>query len=163
MPRLSPSAFATASPSAMPDVLDRVMLIDVEIAVGAILEIEPAVPGDELEHVIEEADAGADLVAARPSSVRRQRDLRLGGLAGRLPRAAQDLLQRRQAAARVCSTTPGRDAHAAGAARLARSIADEDAALREGATTRAASSPTRTSTKLRGARPVAEAEPLERS
>ena len=43
------------------DVLDRVVLIDVEIARRpSQLQIEPAVTREQLEHVIEEADAGAD-------------------------------------------------------------------------------------------------------
>ena len=46
------------------DVFDGVVLIDVEIAFGVEFEIEAAVLGEQLQHVIEEADAGGDLVAA---------------------------------------------------------------------------------------------------
>src|SRR5690606_1245160 len=40
------------------DVLDRMVLVDVEVAAAFDLEREPAVLADLLEHVIEEADAG---------------------------------------------------------------------------------------------------------
>ena len=46
------------------DVFHRVMLIDVEIAGGRDLEIEAAMPRDEIEHVIEKADAGPILEPA---------------------------------------------------------------------------------------------------
>ena len=45
-------------------VLDRVMLIDVQVTVALSVEIETAVTREQLQHVIEEADAGADVVAA---------------------------------------------------------------------------------------------------
>src|SRR2546428_10918809 len=44
------------------DIFDGVMLVDVEVAFGFQLEVEAAVPGEQLEHMIEEADAGGDLV-----------------------------------------------------------------------------------------------------
>ena len=46
------------------DVFDGVVLIDVEIAVAFEFEIECAVAGEQLQHVIEEANAGGDLVLA---------------------------------------------------------------------------------------------------
>ena len=46
------------------DVLDGVVLIDVEVAVGLQRQVEAAVPGEQLQHVVEEADAGGDVVAA---------------------------------------------------------------------------------------------------
>ena len=45
------------------------------------LEIEAAVAREQLEHVIEEANARRDLVLARAVDGERQRDLRLGGVA----------------------------------------------------------------------------------
>ena len=45
-------------------VFDGVVLIDVEVAIGIELEIEAAVFGEQFEHVVEEADAGRDFVAA---------------------------------------------------------------------------------------------------
>ena len=42
------------------------MLIHVQIAIGAQLQIEAAVFGEQLQHVVEEADAGRDLVPAAP-------------------------------------------------------------------------------------------------
>src|SRR5262245_10731532 len=46
------------------DIFDRVVLVDVEIALGLQREIEAAVAREQLQHVIEEADAGADVVAS---------------------------------------------------------------------------------------------------
>jgi len=45
-------------------VFDGVVLIDIEIAFGGELEVEAAVFGEELQHVIEEADACSDFLAA---------------------------------------------------------------------------------------------------
>ena len=63
MPRLLPIAFSNRFAERDADVFDGVMLIDVEIAGGLDLQVEAAVPGDQVEHVIEKADAGAVLVA----------------------------------------------------------------------------------------------------
>ena len=46
------------------DVLDRVVLVDVEVAAGEQLEVEAAVEGEERQQVIEEADPGRDARAA---------------------------------------------------------------------------------------------------
>jgi hypothetical protein len=46
------------------DVFDGVVLIDVQIAVALEVEIEGAVAREELEHVIEEANAGGNFIAA---------------------------------------------------------------------------------------------------
>ena len=46
------------------------MLIDVEVAVGLQRQVEAAVTREELQHVVEEADPGADVVAA--AAVERQ-------------------------------------------------------------------------------------------
>ena len=45
------------------EVFDGVMLIDIEITRGADLEIERAVTRHQLEHVVEEADAGTNVVS----------------------------------------------------------------------------------------------------
>ena len=39
------------------DVLDRVVLVDVEVTVGSYLQVEYSVPREEFEHMVEEADA----------------------------------------------------------------------------------------------------------
>ena len=51
------------------------MTIDIKIARGLDLQIEPAVPRHQVQHVIEKADAGGILVLA--FAVERQRDLNL--------------------------------------------------------------------------------------
>ena len=81
------------------------MLIDVEISVGVDPQIERAVACDELEHVIEEADAGADAVAPLPLESEAHDDPRLPrppidyGAAHRT--SSITAMQRR-----VCSTMP---------------------------------------------------------
>ena len=64
MPLRSPSAFEHRLAERDADVLDGVVLIDVEIARRLQRQVEAAVPREQLEHVVEEADAGADVVAA---------------------------------------------------------------------------------------------------
>src|SRR5258705_4320540 len=46
------------------DVLDRVMPVDLQVAGRQHLQVEAAVPGQLVEHVIEEREAGADLRGA---------------------------------------------------------------------------------------------------
>lgn len=45
-----------------PGVLDRVMSVHVEVAVSFEREVEAAMTGDQLQHVVEEPDAGADAI-----------------------------------------------------------------------------------------------------
>jgi hypothetical protein len=53
-------------------ILDRVVLVHVDVAAGQDLEVEPAVESELREQVVEEADAGRD---ARPAlTVERERD-----------------------------------------------------------------------------------------
>ncbi len=61
MPRLSPRACLQCLAECERAVLDRVMLVDVQIALAGELQREAAVLGDLLEHVIEEAEAGLDV------------------------------------------------------------------------------------------------------
>src|SRR5579863_248004 len=57
------------------------MLIDIEVSVAFEREIEGAVAREELQHVIEEADTGCDLVSALAFDGETDRDARLGGVA----------------------------------------------------------------------------------
>src|SRR5690606_15916521 len=63
------------------DVLDRVMLVDVEIAAALDLEREAAVLAELLEHVIEKADAGLCDGLGLAVEVDLDADVRLAGLA----------------------------------------------------------------------------------
>ena len=87
------------------EILDGVMLIDVEIAARVDRQVERAVPREQLQHVIEKADAGAHVVPALAVERERQRDLRL-----RRPsidyRAAHRTSSITAMARRVCSTMP---------------------------------------------------------
>ena len=62
-------------------VFHGVVLVHVEIAIGVELQVEAAVLGEELQHVIQEADAGGDLVAAAAFDFERAADSRLLGVA----------------------------------------------------------------------------------
>ena len=63
-----------------PEVFDGVVLIDVEVAGGGDRQVERAVAREQLQHVVEEPDAGADVVAAATVERQFEMDLRLGGL-----------------------------------------------------------------------------------
>ena len=104
MPRRVPTAFETASPNAMPR-SSTVVLIDVEIAVGVDPEIERPVARDELEHVIEKPDAGADGVSPPAFEAEAHRDprfLRPSIDYGAAHRTSSIAAMKR----RVCSTMP---------------------------------------------------------
>ena len=47
-----------------PDVLDRVVGTGLEVAPGMDVEVEAAMAGEQVEHVVEEADAGVALAGA---------------------------------------------------------------------------------------------------
>ena len=63
-------------------ILDRVVIVDMQITLCAHRHVDQRVAGQLVEHVIEEADAG--LVVINPGAVEidGDRDLGLGGLAG---------------------------------------------------------------------------------
>jgi hypothetical protein len=82
-----------------------VVLVDVEIAFRVDLQIERAVTREELEHVIQEPDAGRDRVAAASLERQRHPDLRLGCLA--IDHAAShNISSMASRQRRVCSTMP---------------------------------------------------------
>ena len=57
MPLRFPSALRHGFTQRDADVLDGVVLVDVEIAAGVHVQIEAAMPRDQIEHVIEKTDA----------------------------------------------------------------------------------------------------------
>ena len=67
-------------PECQTHVLDRVMLVDIEIAARLHAEIEEAVAREDVEHVVEERDAGIDLGLAATVDVQLDGDV---GLLGR--------------------------------------------------------------------------------
>jgi hypothetical protein len=107
------------------EILDGVMLIDVEIAARVDRQVERAVAREQLQHVVEKADAGPHLIPALAVQAERQRDLRLGRRRSITARRT-DLLHHRDGALRVLDDA-GRDAERSGAARLGRAIAQVDA------------------------------------
>ena len=80
MPLRSPRAWEKKLADHDAGVFDGVVLIDIEIAFGCELEIEAAVFGEELQHVIEEADAGRNLVASAAFDAEFAADLRFFGV-----------------------------------------------------------------------------------
>jgi hypothetical protein len=60
-------------------VFDSVMLIDIKVAGGMQREIETAVLGEQLKHMVEEADAGAHVIAAFTFDLEGAADLRFFG------------------------------------------------------------------------------------
>ena len=70
-------------------VLDRVVLVDLEVAARQQLEVEPAVEGEQRQQVVEEADAGLDSRAAAAVELERDAQRRLGRRADDQRRAAR--------------------------------------------------------------------------
>src|SRR5256885_1106854 len=81
------------------------MLVDIEISRCVDAQIERAVPRDELQHVVEKANAGAHAVATAALERQPQRNLRLAGAAIDY-RAAHSTSSITATARLVCSTTP---------------------------------------------------------
>ena len=105
MPRLSPSALAHGLAERDADVLDGVMRVHVEIACGRNRQVESAVTREELEHVVEEADAGA---RRRIGRGRRGRSPAGSAFRWFVDQRARDarMSSRAASASVVCSTTP---------------------------------------------------------
>lgn len=61
-------------------VLDRVMMIDVQVPLRLDREVHQRVLGEQRQHVIEEADSGVDLSLAGAVEIKRQVDGGFGGL-----------------------------------------------------------------------------------
>ncbi len=72
------------------DVFDRVVAVDVQIAVARDVEVDQPVAGDLVEHVVEEADAGGKLGSPRAVKVQGHTDLRLVGVADYVGSAVHD-------------------------------------------------------------------------
>src|SRR3546814_11502837 len=60
------------------------MRIDLEIALAAKHHRKPAMDGDLVQHMVEEADAGVDAALPRPIEIHRQSGARLPGVADEL-------------------------------------------------------------------------------
>src|SRR5260370_8936801 len=72
------------------DVLDRVMLVNIEVAAGAHVEIKRAVACNQLEHVVEETDSCGDARPSAPIQIEVQPAVGFVGLAMNLNSAWHD-------------------------------------------------------------------------
>jgi hypothetical protein len=70
------------------DVFDGMVLVNVKVPFGGDGEIEGPVASDQIEHVIEETDAGGDLGLTAAVETEADADIGLGGLAMDCGRAA---------------------------------------------------------------------------
>ena len=68
-------------PERDPDVLGGVVMVDMEIAVRLHRDVDARMPGQQIEHVVEEADPGRNPGHARAIEVYRNLDVGLLGLA----------------------------------------------------------------------------------
>src|SRR5215471_7787455 len=66
------------------DFLDRVVLVDIQVAAGRKFQIESAVAREQFEHVVEEADAGGNFIFSSPIDSESEANVGLGGLAMQL-------------------------------------------------------------------------------
>jgi hypothetical protein len=67
------------------DILGGVVVVDVQIALGLECNVDAGMAGEQVEHVVEEADAGRDRRYA--GAIEIERDLDVGFLGGALDRA----------------------------------------------------------------------------
>jgi hypothetical protein len=77
MPFLSPTARAKGLAQGDADVFHRVVRVDVQVALGGDAEIQHAVAGNLVEHVLEEWQARVEIGAAAAVEAHRNADLRL--------------------------------------------------------------------------------------
>ena len=63
------------------DILDRVMRIDMQIALGLHIEVEQPMPGEGRQHMVEKSDPGVDRGFTRPIEVEVDENVGLGGFA----------------------------------------------------------------------------------
>ena len=64
-----------------PGILHRMMKIDVEVALGGDVEVDQAVTGELIEHMVEKSDAGRDTGGPGPVEIDGDLELGLFGLA----------------------------------------------------------------------------------
>ena len=63
------------------DVLGGVVIVDMKIAIRLDRDVDPRMPGQQIEHMVEEADPGRNLRHTRTVEVHRHLDVGLLGLA----------------------------------------------------------------------------------
>src|SRR5574343_1739271 len=59
------------------DILDRMMRVDVQVALGVDVDVDPAMTGDLVKHVIEKGHAGSKFALAGAIEIETHSDLRL--------------------------------------------------------------------------------------
>ena len=124
------------------------MLVDVEVARRLDRQIERAMPRDELQHVIEEADAGRHVVAARGLRASASGGSTFRASSASITRAAHRTSSSAAISRRVSSTTPAVMRMQPSQPGSLRAVAHADAARGERVDDEPARGPTRTSTKF---------------
>ena len=84
MPLRSPSGLVHRLAQRDADVLDRVVAVDMQVAIGLDVQVDQAVARDLVQHVVEKADAGMQLRLAAAVEVDAHRDAGFGRVAGDL-------------------------------------------------------------------------------
>src|SRR5882762_7669080 len=78
---LAPKRFVESLAQGDANIFHRMVLIHVQIAVGFETKVKATVPGKEFQHVIEESNAGGNLVLSAAIDVQREVDAGLVGVA----------------------------------------------------------------------------------
>ena len=111
-----------------PHIFHRVVIVDVQIAADLQLEAEPGVGGYLIQHVIEEADAGGNLVAAALVQVHRHLDAGLLGVALHLghPPLGEQLITDGEPVVILRLVANATDAHVLGKLQICLSVANHE-------------------------------------
>ncbi len=129
MPERSPSASSSARPSASAGVLDGVVGPGLQVAVDVDDEVEAAVTREQVEHVVEEPDAGPALAGTGPVEPELEVDPGLGRRAVDVSAAGHGRPFSRTSMDAACRSNPSARASAAsGRCQGARGAADADLA-----------------------------------
>ena len=84
MPRASPKSLTDRLAERDAGILDRVMRVDVQVALGGDVDIDQRMPRDLVQHMVEEADAGRNVRHAGSVEVDTDLDGGFLGFAGDL-------------------------------------------------------------------------------
>ncbi|MNG77301.1 hypothetical protein D3C79_358470 [compost metagenome] len=127
-PALVAKGLAQGLTQGQPDIFHRVVIVDVQIAADLQLEAKARVGGYLIQHVIEEADAGGDLVAAALVQVHCHLDTGLLGVALHLGGAplGEQLITDGEPIVILWVVADAADAHVLGKLQIGLSVANDE-------------------------------------